>query len=230
MPNTIIIPAQQASFVAQTKYHWMYDADGYALATEEYAAKDLDTSCSWGVPGKNRSKCGTFNGTNDMSLLNSSVFNLGTNSASWAAWVYPQDNNPLWIHSKGSYASSFDGYVFSVSTTYIRCMVAAGTGGSASEAYVSVTLPLDTWSHVACSVDKTDGHVKGYVGGRYIGEDIEAGMIGVDTDNARVYWQMRTVGVTASQEYSYGKLQDVWFIKNYILTAADALQLYKYLA
>jgi hypothetical protein len=236
MPNLMImpvVPVEESALGGGTAYHWMYNDGSGTTVAEEFHGKNLTTNCSWVTTGKNGTKAGDFNGTNDYSYLSDSAMNVGRDSFSWAAWIYPNDTQPIHLHDKGDYYPVLHGYhVYYTASGDPGSQVLVYADGVTSDLLNgSVTIGLNTgeWTHVAGSFNYSDGVMKAYKNGNYVGQvDLgNPGGLPNGPDTTYVYYQCRQD--YSPEKYSYTRLQDVWLIKGYVITASEALWLYKYL-
>lgn len=222
----------------ETYYHWRMDEGSGTSMVEDIASKDMTHNGTYAT-GVGGNTAVYFNGINDRAYLSDSMFNHDVNPFTFSWWMQADFSPGVWeefvIVSKYDSTNTFPGYgvhVIRQTVPYVATIVTVYHGVDASN-YNSETVELlnvawdsNTWRHFCASYDPGTAVLKVWIDGRYVG-DSAGGTADYDADNAFTTYQAYAADSGYYYEYT---VDDLWMIKNKVLTDAEAMALYKYRA
>lgn len=235
MPNSLFLMQDEVtSLGGGTAYHWKINDVG-STWVEEFQGEDADYH--EGPTGPERWTTGVNNVWDAADLYtsgehnrygviyNTEVFAVGTGDFSVAAWIY-LDNVEREHRMVCYYGTSYgitNSWGFDIRPTDWEIYLEDFE--SISRIYSNTHgISIGTWTHVAVTVDRSEADAKFYRNGILI-NDATVSNEPLDVQGVSTHeWYMGSIGSSSL----FGNMNDLWFVKGYVLTANEIMQIYKF--
>ena len=221
--NRMLTPGEAADFAVSPSVWWRFDETSGTSAWDTLGRSSgtLVNGPSWtaGVLGNAL----TLNGINQLVQVtsNSGDLNVGTENFSLAFWVQraSSTNTNARIFYKGASSDTQVGYTVAGANNSIRLLLCNGTSRSTT----TCTLPsLNTWHHVAFTVDRAANKVIGYINGVKATEKTLTGYTGINLNNT--FGALISANTTSGLNAWPGKVDEFRFYKR-VLSASEVAAL-----